>query len=201
MLRLMVEKHLFEIQGSLPRTALAVPVSMEFSDLTLNQVFAKMMRGYNYAFIREDVSNKRVLIVLGESKRVEYRELPRPVQAFGQAGQAPPQTAASAPVAAAAQAAGEAPQGATTVLPRRGAIPQQRGRLNVEGLSAPPGPVQGAETPQAPAQEQKGQVQQGELARPGTVAESGAAATPPKTEGGSAVQEQRPPEPSRLGFF
>jgi hypothetical protein len=198
MLRLMAEKHLFEIQGALPRTALAVPVTMEFSDLTLNQVFDKMMRGYNYAVITEDVSDKRVLIVLGEIKRVEYRELVGPAQGPGRPEQAPQQSAAAAPVAAAAPAAGEAPGGTTTVPSRRGATPQQRGRLNVEGLSAPPGPVQGAETPRAPAQEQKGQEQQ-ELARPG--AESGAAAMSPKPDGGSAVQEERPPDRSVLGSF
>ncbi len=115
MLRLMAEKHLFEIQGALPRTALAVPVTMEFSDLTLNQVFHKMMRGYNYAVITEDVSDKRVLIVLGEIKRVEYRELVGPAQGPGRPEQTPQQSAAAAPVAAAAPAAGEAPGGTTTV--------------------------------------------------------------------------------------
>ena len=199
MLTLMAEKHLFEIQGSLPRTALAVPVTMEFSDLTLNQAFEKMMRGYNYAFIREDVSDRRVLIVLGEIKRVEYREPVRPAQQPGQPPeQTPQQGAAAAPVAAAPQGAGEAPEGATNVPPRRRPVPQPPGgRPNVEGPSAPDAPVQGAETPQAPAPEQKGQEQQSPV-RPG--AES-AAATPPKTEGGPAVQEERPPDQPALGSF
>jgi hypothetical protein len=189
-LRLMAEKHLFEIQGPLPRTAL---VTMQFSGLTLQQAFNRMMRGYNYAVITEDVSDKRVLMVLSEAKRIEYRELFGPAQTPGQAEETPQQSGA-APVAAAAQAAGEVPEGTTTVPLRRAAILQQRGRLNVEGLPAPPGPVQGAETPQAPAQEQKGQEQQG-LAGPG------AAAMPPNTEGGSPVQDWRPSDRSTLGSF
>jgi len=196
MLRLMAEKHLFEIQGPLPRTALAEPVTMEFCDLTLNQAFDKMMRGYNYAFITEDVSDRRVLIVLGEIKRVEYRELVGPVQP---PEQTPQQGAAAAPVAAAPQAAGEAPGGTIAVPPRRRPVPQPLGgRPNVEGLSAPPAPVQGAETPQAPAPEQKGQEQQG-LA--GSGAQSAAVATPPKTEGGPAAQDERPPDRPALGSF
>ena len=192
-LHLMAEKHLFEIQGPLPRTALAALVTMQFSGLTLQQAFNRMMRGYNYAVITEDVSDKRVLMVLSEAKRTEYRDLARPPQTPGRAEETPQQSGA-----AAAQAAGEAPEGTTTVPPRRATILQQRGRLNVERLPAPSGPVQGAETPQAPAQEQKGQEQQG-LAGPG--AESGAVATPPKTEGGSAVQDWRPLDRSTLGSF
>ena len=194
-LRLMSEKHLFEIQGPLPRTALAALVTMQFSGLTLQQAFNRMMRGYNYAVITEDVSDRRVLMVLSEAKRTEYRELAGPAQTPGQAEETPQQSAA-----AAAQAAGEVPGGAITVPPRRGAILEQRGRLNVEGLPAPPGSVQGAETPQAPAQEQKGQEKQG-LAGPGTAAGSGAAATPPNTEGGSPVQDWRLPDRSTLGSF
>jgi hypothetical protein len=200
MLRLMVEKHLFEIQGPLPRSALSIPVSMAFSGLTLNQIFNKMMRGYNYAVITEEVSDRRVLIVLGEIKRVEYRELVAPVQPPRRHERAARQSAVGAPVAAAAQGAGGVPEGIGAAAARRATIQSRLGRPNGEGLSAPPGPVEGGETSQTPVQEQIGQERQG-LVRPGTGAESGAAATPPKTEGGSTLPEERPPDRSTLGSF
>ncbi|HUJ70432.1 MAG TPA: hypothetical protein VLW86_12965 [Syntrophorhabdales bacterium] len=201
MLRLLSEKHLFEIRGPLPGKALSMPVSMEFSALTLDEVFDKMMRGYNYAFIRDDVSERRVLMVLGEIKRVASQEPVRPAQPPVQAEQPPQPSTGGSPAASTPQPGGGTPEGATVVPPRpRVANLPQRGRPITEGPTPPAGQAQPVETPQAPAQEQKAPDQQG-LARPGAVTEPGAAAAPPKPEGEPAVPEGRPAEQPTLGSF
>jgi hypothetical protein len=180
MLRLMSEKNLFEIQSSLPTGAL---VTMQFSGLTLEQTLYKMMRGYNYAVIKEDVSDKRVLIVLGEAKRIEYKESAKPTQTLKQSEGMPEQAISKAPDARTANLPGPAPL---------------RARMNAANPASPLGPPQAAEAPPIPAQEQKSP-EQSDVGRLLTV--SGAAGIPPKPENGSAVQEQRPPDRPTLGSF
>jgi len=200
MLRLLSEKHLFEIRGPLPRKALSLPVSMEFSDLTLDEVFDKMMRGYNYAFIRDDRSERRVLMVLGEIARVSYQELIKPAQPPVQAEQTPQQSTGALPAASAPQPGSGTTEGAAVPPRPRAANLPQRGRPITESPPAPAGQIQGGETPEAPAQEQKAPDQQG-IARPGATPEPGAAATAPKPEGEAAGQEERPADRPSLGSF
>jgi len=200
MLRLLSEKHLFEISGPLPGKALSTPVSMEFSDLTLDEVFDKMMRGYNYAFIRDDVSERRVLMVLGEIARVTYQESARPAQPPAQAEQTPQQSTGALPAASAPQPGSGTPEGAAVPPRPRVANLPQRNRPITESPPTPPGQVQGVETPEAPAQEQKPPDQQG-IARPGAAPEPGAGAMPPKPEGEAAGQQERPAGGSTLGSF
>ena len=202
MLRLLSEKHLFEIHGPLPGKALSTPVSMEFSDLTLDEVFDKMMRGYNYAFITDDVSEKRVLMILGEIKRGASQEPARPAQPPAQAEQTPQAGTGGSPAASTPQTGGGTQEGATVIpsRPRVANLPQ-RGRPITEGPTPLAGQAQPVETPhQAPAQEQKAPDQQG-LARPGAATEPGAAVAPPKPEGEPAVPGERPAEQPTLGSF
>jgi hypothetical protein len=195
MLRLMSEKKLFEIQGSLPIGTL---VTMQFSDLTLEQVFNRMMRGYNYAAIKEEVSDKRVLIVLGEARRIEYREPAKPAQALNQSRGAPAQALSNAPDAKAANLSGPA------------RIQQPPAPTNAANPASPLGPSQAAGAPPVPAAEQKGLGQplaiapttrQPDVGAPGPPTGSGAAATAPKTENVPALEEPQPPDRSTLGSF
>ena len=59
------------VHGTLPRTALAVPVGIgTLRKLTLNQALKRMIQRVQLrAFVAEGVSDRRVLIVLGEIKR------------------------------------------------------------------------------------------------------------------------------------
>jgi hypothetical protein len=183
MLRLMSEKNLFEIESSLPTGALAKLVTMQFCGLTLEQTLYKMMRGYNYAVVKEDASDKPVLIVLGEAKRIEYRKLAEPTQTLKESEETPEQAISKAPDARTANLSGPA---------------QLRARMNPANPASPLGPPQAVEAPPVPAQEQK-DPEQLDVGRPPT--DSGAAAIPPKTENGSAIQEQQPPDRSTLGSF
>ena len=140
MLRLMSEKHLFSIQGALPTGA---PVTMQFSDLTLDQAFTKMMRGYNYAVIKEVASDRRILIVLGEARRVEYKELAMPAQALRQSGATLDRTAS------------QVPDSKTSSLFEPATIKQPRSTANAKNPAAATG-SQAVEAPPVPSQDQRG---------------------------------------------
>ena len=140
MLRLMSGKNLFEIGGRLPKGALVTLVTMEFSDLTLEQAFNRMMRGYNYALIKEDVSDKRVLIVLGEATRVEYKEPAKPAQTPQQSEQTPARTAGQTTEAGTSQTTGQTTEAGAASPSGPPVLLQQRGRMNAANPALPPRP-------------------------------------------------------------
>jgi len=66
LLRIMSEKNLFEIRGPVPR---GEAITVEFSNLTLEQALKKVMRGYNYVLVGQGTSRKPALIVMGQVTR------------------------------------------------------------------------------------------------------------------------------------
>jgi hypothetical protein len=66
LLRIMSEKNLFEIRGPVPR---GEGITVEFSNLTLEQALKKVMRGYNYVLVDQGTSRKPALIVMGQVTR------------------------------------------------------------------------------------------------------------------------------------
>ncbi len=184
-LRLMSERHLFEVRGSVPTGA---PVTMQFSDLTLEQVFDRIMRGYNYALITEETSNKRVLIVLGEAKRFAYVEPASPAQTPRQGERTAEQTTGQVPDANTAPPSGPA------------LLQQLRARTSAAKPVSPAGVPQTTNAPPAPGPEQIGLEQQ-DTGKQVPTAGPGAAGIPPKTENGASVPEQQPSERSPSGSF
>lgn len=66
LLRIMSEKNLFEIRGPVPR---GEAITVEFSNLTLEEALKKVMRGYNYVLVGQGTSRKPALIVMGQVAR------------------------------------------------------------------------------------------------------------------------------------
>jgi len=183
----MSEKHLFEIQGPLPAGQL---VSMEFSGLTLDEAFSRVMRGYNYAVIEYDGSDRRVLIVLGEIKRIEYKERAAPAQVPKLGEETPEEEISGVPGAAPPNPAGQ-------VI----TLPGRTTRVFRTNPVLPPGIPQGTGAPPLPAPEQKSPTQP-EARPPTPLPDSGAAPVAPKPLGGPEAQEEQPPsDRPTLGSF
>jgi hypothetical protein len=62
-LRMMAEKNLFEIQGAVPA---GEPVTVRFSNATLDEALKKVLRGYNYVLVSQGASKKPSLMVIGQ---------------------------------------------------------------------------------------------------------------------------------------
>ncbi len=62
-LRMMAEKNLFEIRGTVPA---GEPVTVHFSNVTLDEALKKLMRGYNYVIMSQGTSQKPSLTVMGK---------------------------------------------------------------------------------------------------------------------------------------
>ena len=77
LLRIMSQKNLFEIKGPVPR---GEAITVEFSNLTLDQALKKLMKGYNYVLVDQGASRKPLLMVMGQATRGTN----------GEQGQAPP---------------------------------------------------------------------------------------------------------------
>ncbi|HUJ68044.1 MAG TPA: hypothetical protein VLW86_00900 [Syntrophorhabdales bacterium] len=118
LLRTMSQKNLFEIRGPLPR---GEGITVEFSNLTLEQALKKLMKGYNYVLMDQGASRKPLLMVMGPATRGAYGEqgqaqpAPQPV-----VNQPPVQNAPNAPPAPAIGQPGPPPQRVPRVPPAAG---------------------------------------------------------------------------------
>jgi hypothetical protein len=102
------------------------PVNLSLSEVSLEELLKKMMRGYNYVLVKPDKSDRLTLMVLSRADRTKYVDSPAP------AASAPP------PI----------PQPVTQAVPATPPRPQQtRGPSSVParpGSGALPGPQSGA---------------------------------------------------------
>ena len=65
------EKFKLELKGSMVGSE---SVTLNASNLTLEEMLKKIMRGYNYVLIKPDKSDKTVLMVLSKAERTKYTE-------------------------------------------------------------------------------------------------------------------------------
>ena len=65
------EKFKLELKGSMVGSE---SVTLNASNLTLEEMLKKLMRGYNYVLIKPDKSDKTVLMVLSKAERTKYTE-------------------------------------------------------------------------------------------------------------------------------
>ncbi len=85
-LRMMADKNLFEIKGGVPA---GEPVTVRFSNVTLDEALKKLMRGYNYVLVSQGTSRVPSLMVMGKVQAGR----PAVQAASTQAPQAPPASA------------------------------------------------------------------------------------------------------------
>jgi len=52
------------------------PINLSLSNISLDEMLKRMMRGYNYVLIRPDNSGKSILMVLGKAERTKYTDAP-----------------------------------------------------------------------------------------------------------------------------
>ena len=175
LLRIMSEKNLFEIRGPLPR---GEAITVEFSNLTLEQALKKLMRGYNYVLMDQGTSRKPALIVIGQVTRGPSAEQGPSPQA--------PQRVINQP---------RAPEGSLVPPTPAGEQPGpgfQRGQ--------PPVPA-GAQTGGAPTNRPPEPVPQEPANQPQPNGPPGASGVAPKPGEGAAQQplqqpQQQPPTPA-----
>jgi len=72
-LHMLSSKVPLEIKGSL---ITGEPVTINISDVSLEEALKRLMRGYNYVVIKPEGSNKQILMVLGRAERTKYVETP-----------------------------------------------------------------------------------------------------------------------------
>ncbi len=169
-LRILAKNVPMEIRGSVSSQEL---VTLDISNLALEQAVRRIMRGYNYVLVRPDASAKPILTVLSVAQRTP--DVPPP-----QAAGAPPVPAAAtppAPVPAAQPAPG-------TIPPRqRGPVLPGRGQPGVQQAQELP--------PTAAARPEAAQTQQPQMGPPGTAPMPGA--VPPAIPGSPAATGVFPP--------
>jgi hypothetical protein len=72
-LRLMSERGLFDIKGSLPP---GESLSITFANITIDEALKKLMRGYNYVLLHEGPAKRPILMLMGKVAR------PDPAQGY-----------------------------------------------------------------------------------------------------------------------
>jgi hypothetical protein len=87
--RLMVEKQVLKIRGSLPQGVLN---PSRFFELAPEQALIKLLRGFNYAISREHLTDKWTMMVLGQAKREPYKAEEKPAQRLDPGGRGPEKT-------------------------------------------------------------------------------------------------------------
>ncbi len=99
MLRIMSEKKLFEIKGPVPGSE---SLTLNFTNLSLEEALKKIMRGYNYVLIRQGESRRPLLVVMGKAERSKYAD--QPAQPPAQTASQPQSPGAGRPATQAADA-------------------------------------------------------------------------------------------------
>lgn len=57
------------------------PINLDLSDITLEDLLKRLLRGYNYALVRPENADKGILMILGKADRTKYVDAPTPQQA------------------------------------------------------------------------------------------------------------------------
>ena len=175
-----------EVKGTVPSREL---LTLEFSNLSLEEALRRIMRGYNYVLVHMDEPSRPVLTVMSKTERTPYTE------AAPAAAAAP-----SEPPAGAARPRGSVPPGSPQASPEQGQEPPRAiGRRGDVGEARPPVPDPRAIPPAAlgapgGAPPGAGAIPPGPIAQPGA-----APRIPPGPTGESASSQQAPvtPEPTR----
>jgi len=148
------------------------PLTLHFSNLTLPEALAKMMRGYNYVLVYEDKGRLPVLTLMGKAER---------------AASAPDRPADyTAPAAKNRGEPGEGPQPEATPAPQGGSMPPAQPRPPL----APPQPRENS-----PSQAPGGQQAAVQSPQAGGQAAGQQAATPSSPQGAGQQPTFQPPAP------
>ena len=195
LLRILSQRDLFEIKGPVPQ---GEGITVEFSNLTLEQALKKLMRGYNYALLDQVTSRKPVLMVMGQVMRGASAEqgpspqTPQPVTNQPRVPNGPPapspppgEQPGPVPQRDRAPVPAEAQAGGTPATPPPGQVVQQQGAVQPQ----PNNPAQrpGGEAAEQP-QQQQGAVQPQPNNNP-----PGVTNATPKLGGETAEQPQQQP--------
>jgi hypothetical protein len=160
-----------DIKGAIPSQEL---VTLEFSNLSLEEALRRIMRGYNYVLLRMDEPARPVLTVMTRTERTPYVEAaPATVAPSEPPGGLPRPRASASP--GSRQAVLEQGQDQSPATARRGEIEQARPSVQDARVGPPPGV--GAFAPSSRVQP-----------RP-------ALQTPAETAGEAASAQQAPAEP------
>ena len=171
-----------EIKGTVPSQEL---LTLEFSNLSLEEALRRIMRGYNYVLVHLDEPSRPVLTVMGRTERTPYAE-------DAPAAAAPP----SEPPAGTARPRGSVPPGIPQASLEQGQEPPRAiGRRPDIGEARPPVPDPRAVPPAAlgapaGAPPGAGTLPPGPLARPGAAPQ-----IPPGPTGESSSSQQTPAGP------
>ncbi|MGD0231715.1 MAG: hypothetical protein ABSC19_15405 [Syntrophorhabdales bacterium] len=155
-LRMMAERRLFQLNGG--NVPGGEPLTLHFSNLTLPQALAKMMRGYNYVLIGQGKDGLPVLAVVGKIERAR----------------ANPSGTVGSPVTASQSEA-------SSNVPPEAAAPQPAGQVRPPGGPRPRPPRQAE--PQGTGEKQDVQKQEGQQQQAGTQPAQPAAAPPAESTG------------------
>ncbi len=175
-----------EVKGTVPSGEL---LTLEFSNLPLEEALRRIMRGYNYVLVHMDEPSRPVLTVMSRTERTPYTEAP-PAPA------PTPTPAAAAPSGApegVPRPRGSAPPGLTQPPQAQGQEPPQAtGRASDTGEIQPPVPDPRAVPPAAfrgPAVTPPGAgaMPQGPVVQPGTAPQ-----IPPEAAGPPVSSQQAP---------
>jgi hypothetical protein len=175
LLRIMSQKNLFEIKGPLPQ---GEAITVQFSNLTLEQALKQVMKGYNYALVDQGTSRKPVLMVMGPAtggaSGAQGQTLPTPQPMIRQ-----PQAPGGGPPAPPAPA-----------VEQPGSMPPQRGLRNApapaqEGGSPP-------SQPQAPVAQPVVNQSQPVLSQPQQGVNQPQPGSPPGVTSGAPSQGEAP---------
>jgi hypothetical protein len=87
LLGFMSARNIFDIRGSIPS---GEPITLNFTDLSINQALKKILRGYNYVLLDQSKGQKAVLMVMGKTDWSRPVESARPISPPQPSGQAAP---------------------------------------------------------------------------------------------------------------
>ena len=170
-----------DIKGAVPSQEL---VTLEFSNLSLEEALRRIMRGYNYVLLRMDEPSRPVLTVMSRTERTPYVEpAPATVIPSAPAG-GPPRPSASVPPVS-PQAVAEPGQGRPPATARRGEIEQARPSAQ-DARVGPPG-IAGSAAGLPPG---VGTFAPGPVVQPRPARQA-----PAETAGEAASAQQTPAEP------
>lgn len=170
-LRMMADKNLFEIKGGVPA---GEPVTVRFSNVTLDEALKKLMRGYNYVLVGQGTSKVPSLTVMGKvqagtpSARAASTQAPQVPPASASQGLVPgtyyvppnllPAPASPSPAAVPARRAAERRTPGQGSDPAKQAVDQQQGEA--QAARPPEQPAAGNQPQQPGQQQQSGEPQQ-----------------------------------------
>lgn len=172
----MAKERLIEIKGAIPAGA---TLTLHSSDLTLEQVLGKIMRGYNYVLVEQGKTRPPLLTILGRIQR-------GPAEA--------PKTDAVPPPADTSQLKSYVPPQPPPVPTGKDGKPlphwvDDEGRVRIIGESTPSAQGPGGDKPlQADGQAGQGQTTTGQA--PASIPQTGGAETQERQPDGKTPEKQ-----------